>query len=100
VAEETGRSTGTVSRLRRRVEQILAGEHGIDPASVMPARATFYRLAAQAAAGKHTFGSARTRRSLAKAPGAPFGTVIAVRPGEWTQIDSARWTCGWSWTTA
>ena len=85
---ETGRSTGTVDRLRRRVEQILASEHGIDPAEVMPARATFYRLAAQAAEGKHTFGSARTRRSLAKRPDGPFGTVTAVRPGEWTQIDS------------
>ncbi len=88
VREETGRSTGTVDRLRRRVEQILADEHGIDPAEVMPARATFYRLAGQAAAGRHTFGSARTRRSLAKRPDGPFGTVTAVRPGEWTQIDS------------
>jgi hypothetical protein len=88
VTEETSRPTGTVARLRRRVEQILASQHGIDPASVMPARATFYRLAAQVSAGRHTFGSARTRRSLAKRPGGPFGTVTAVRPGEWTQIDS------------
>ena len=88
VSEETDRSTGTVDRLRRRVEQILEGEHDIDPVSVMPARATFYRLAARAASGRHTFGSARTRRSRAKAPAGPFGTVIAVRPGEWTQIDS------------
>lgn len=88
VAEETNRSTGTVTRLRRRVEQILASEHDLDPASVMPARATFYRLAQQMSTGKHTFGSARTRRSLAKRPDGPFGTVTAVRPGEWTQIDS------------
>lgn len=88
VAEETNRSTGTVGRLRRRVEQILVSVHGIDPASVMPARATFYRLADQVSAGRHTFGSARTRRSLAKRPDGPFGTVSAVRPGEWTQIDS------------
>jgi putative transposase len=88
VAEETNRSTGTVTRLRRRVEQILASQHGIDPSSVMPARATFYRLAGQIAAGRHTFGSARTRRSLAQRPDGPFGTVTAVRPGEWTQIDS------------
>ena len=40
VAEETNRSTGTVTRRRRRVEQILASQHGIDPSSVMPARAT------------------------------------------------------------
>ena len=88
VAEQTNRSTGTVGRLRRRVEQILASEHDLDPSSVMPARATFYRLAEQVAAGKHTFGSARTRRSLAKQPAGPFGTVTAVRPGEWMQIDS------------
>lgn len=88
VAEETNRSTGTVARLRRRVEQILASQHGVDPTSVMPARATFYRLAGRIATGKHTFGSARTRRSLAKRPDGPFGTVTALRPGEWTQIDS------------
>ena len=88
VAEETNRSTGTVARLQRRVEQILASQHGVDPSSVMPARATFYRLAGQISAGRHTFGSARTRRSLARRPDGPFGTVTAVRPGEWTQIDS------------
>lgn len=88
VAEETTRSTGTVARLQRRVEQILASQHGVDPSSVMPARATFYRLAGQISAGRHTFGSARTRRSLAQRPDGPFGTVTAVRPGEWTQIDS------------
>ena len=40
------------------------------------------------ASGRHTFGSARTRRSLAKQPDGPFGAVTAARPGEWTQIDS------------
>jgi putative transposase len=88
VAEETNRSTGTVARLQRRVEQIAASQHGVDPSSVMPGRATFYRLAGQISAGRHTFGSARTRRSLAKRPDGPFGTVTAVRPGEWTQVDS------------
>jgi transposase InsO family protein len=88
IAEETNRSTGTVGRLRRRVEQILTSEHGLDPSSVMPARATFYRLAERISAGRHTFGSARTRRSLAKQPAGPFGTVTAARPGEWMQIDS------------
>jgi len=89
VAEETDRSTGTVDRLRRRTGQILAAEHGMaDPAPVMPSRATFYRLVARVSAGRHTFGSARTRRSLARRPDGPFGTVTAVRPGEWMQIDS------------
>jgi transposase InsO family protein len=89
VTEETGRSTGTVDRLRRRVVQILAAEHGMtDPSSVMPSRATFYRLVARVSAGRHTFGSARTRRSLAERPDGPFGTVTSARPGEWMQIDS------------
>ena len=89
VADETGRSTGTVDRLRRTVVQILAAEHGVtDPSLVMPSRATFYRLVARVSAGRHTFGSARTRRSLAKRPDGPFGTVVSVRPGEWMQIDS------------
>lgn len=84
---ERNRSTGTVGRLRRRVEQILAAE-GVDPVEVMPARATFYRLVARVAAGRHTFGSAPTRRSLAQQPDGPFGAVTVLRPGEWTQIDS------------
>lgn len=87
VAEQADKSTGTVGRLRRRVEQILTAEHGAD-APAIPPKTTFYRLVERVAAGKHTFGSARTRASLAKQPPGPFGTVAAVRPGEWMQIDS------------
>jgi len=87
IAEETDRSTGTVSRLRRRVSQILAADHG-DDAPALPSQATFYRLVNRLSQGQHTFGSARTRRSAAKPPTGPFGTVTAVRPGEWMQIDS------------
>jgi putative transposase len=89
VAEETDRPAGTVDRLRRRTGQILAAEYAMaDPSAVMPSRATFYRLVARVSAGRHTFGSARTRRSLAKRPDGPFGMVTAARPGEWMQIDS------------
>ena len=87
VTEQTDQSTGTVGRLRYRVEQLLAAEHG--PGVVaMPSQATFYRLVARVSQGRHTFGSARTRRSLAKQPPGPFGTMTVVRPGEWMQIDS------------
>ncbi len=88
VREQTDASTGTVDRVRRRTEQILA-EAGVEPAEVMPSRAGFYRLAKTVSEGKHTFGSARTRRSLAKQPAGPFGTVTAFRPGQWMQIDSS-----------
>jgi putative transposase len=90
IVEETDRSTGTVGRLRRRVAQLLAemaAETG-DAAPPVPPERTFYRLVQRLSAGKHTFGSARTRRSLAGQPEGPFGTVTAGRPGEWTQIDS------------
>src|SRR5580704_10812205 len=82
--EQTGRSTGTVGRLRRPAEQLLAEDPDPPP---MPPERTFYRLVARLSAGKHTFGSARTRRSLAKQPDGPFGAVTAARPGEWTEID-------------
>ncbi|WP_349675497.1 Mu transposase C-terminal domain-containing protein [Pseudonocardia sp. EC080625-04] len=85
IAEQTQRSTGTVDRLRRRVEQLLADDPQPPP---MPAERTFYRLVARLSSGQHTFGSARTRRSLAKQPDGPFATVTVTRPGEWTQIDS------------
>ena len=85
IGEQTDRSTGTVDRLRRRVAQILATEPDPPP---LPSERTFYRLVSQLSAGKHTFDSARTRRSLAKQPEGPFGVFTAARPGEWTQIDS------------
>ena len=88
VGEETDRSTGTVDRLRRRVEQILAGEHGIDPAEVMPAAGDVLPAGRAGGLGEAHLRVGRTRRSQAKAPGGPFGTVTAARPGEWTQIDS------------
>jgi putative transposase len=88
ITEETGRSTGTVGRLRRRAEQLLAEATEAGDRPAMPPERTFYRLVARLSAGKHTFGSARTRRSLAKQPEGPFGTVTAARPGEWTEIDS------------
>jgi len=76
-----------VARLRRETARILEEEHGAGAPPLPPDR-TFYRLASRLSQGKHTFGSARTRRSAAKPPDGPFGSVTAARPGEWTQIDS------------
>jgi hypothetical protein len=87
IAEEVNRSTGTATRLRRKVTQILHASHGVDSPS-LPSERTFYRLVDRLSQGKHTFGSAKTRRSVAKPPDGPFGSVTAVRPGEWMQIDS------------
>lgn len=88
VIEETDLSTGTVRRFRRKVTKELANIYGPDAAAVMPSETTFYRLMWRLASGKHTFGSARTRRSLAKQPEPPFGALTVARPGEWVEIDS------------
>jgi hypothetical protein len=83
----THQSTGTMDRLMRQVRQQLESEHG--PGLVpFPSRATFHRLVGRLAAGRHATGSARTRRTLAQQPEAPFGAVYPVRPGELMQIDS------------
>ena len=88
VQQETPRSTGTRSRLRRQVEQQLCTEHG--PGVVpSPSRATFYRLLTAMDTGGHTFGEATTRRSQAGRPPRPFTRTIAVRPGELVQIDTS-----------
>nr|WSZ16276.1 Mu transposase C-terminal domain-containing protein [Streptomyces canus] len=87
VEEQTGRSTVSAQVLRRRMERLLDAEHG--PGVVpLPSRATFYRLLKAIASGRHTLGSARTRRSLAKQPDGMFGQLTAARPGEVMEIDS------------
>jgi transposase InsO family protein len=54
----------------------------------LPGRTTFYKLVDVLSTGRHTFGSAVTRRQLANRPHGPFGPTIADRPGERVQIDS------------
>ncbi|MEU3626785.1 TnsA-like heteromeric transposase endonuclease subunit [Amycolatopsis coloradensis] len=89
---ETSRSTGTVDRLRRRVEAILAERHGAGEVA-LPSRATFYRLVNKLSAGKHTFGAAATRRSAAT--GRTDRSPRAGRPGRAGRCRSTRprWTC-------
>jgi putative transposase len=87
IAEATDASSRTVGWFRWRTEQLLAHQHGVQTVE-MPSRAGFYRLFAKLSKGRHTTGSARTRRSLAGRPPGPFGQVTAARPGELVQIDS------------
>lgn len=87
VERETTESTGTKTRLRRRVTQALDDEHG--PGAVeLPSPATFNRLADVLSAGRHTFGAATTRRTQANRPATPFTPTSAARPGEIVQVDS------------
>lgn len=87
IQAETELSTGTVRRLKRKTARELKVRYG-DEAPQMPSETTFYRLVWRLSAGKHTFGSARTRRSLAKQPDKPFGTLTVARPGEVVEVDS------------
>lgn len=87
LAEQTETSTGTRGRVRRRVQQLLDETHG-PGVVVVPPPSTFYQLLAALDTGGHAFGAATTRRSLANRPHGPFGTVVALRPGQLVQIDT------------
>jgi transposase InsO family protein len=84
---ETHTSTGTRSRLVRRVIKAVEASHG--PGVVpLPSRNTFYKLIDALSTGRHTFGSAVTRRQTANRPQGMFTPTFAARPGEQVQIDS------------
>jgi hypothetical protein len=83
---QTGSSTGTRSRAVRLIRQKMEDEYG--PGTVpVPSDRTFYRLLEVLSAGRHTFGSAVTRRQTANRPDGAFTATIAARPGEQVQID-------------
>jgi putative transposase len=85
ISEATDESTRTAVFVFRRAKQILAESGGAPP---MPSRRTLYRLFGRLQAGRHTTGSAKTRRSLAGRPEGPFGQVPVSAPGDLMQIDS------------
>jgi transposase InsO family protein len=84
---ETGTSTGSRSRLIQRAVAAVEAEHGPGVVPV-PGRSTLYKLADVLAAGRHTFGSAVTRRQTANRPQGTFTPTRASRPGEQVQVDS------------
>ena len=53
----------------------------------MPGKTVFYRLIDVLSTGRHTFGSAVTRRQAANRPDGSFTPTAATRPGEQVQID-------------
>lgn len=84
---ETNVSTGTRSRLIRKVVKTVEAIYG--PGVVpLPGRSTFYTLIDRLSVGRHTFGSAVTRRQTANRPKDAFTPTFAARPGEQVQIDS------------
>ena len=87
IGEATDASTRTASYVFWRTGQILDGEHGTGTVA-LPSRAGRYRLFSSLSAGKHTTGSAKTRRSLAARPDGPFSQMQVSAPGEVMEIDS------------
>ncbi|WP_370423478.1 Mu transposase C-terminal domain-containing protein [Streptomyces sp. QH1-20] len=84
---ETNVSTGTRSRLIRRVVKTVEAAHG-EGVVPLPSTRTLYKLIDALATGRHAFGSAVTRRQTANRPTGPFTPTFADRPGEQVQIDS------------
>lgn len=84
---ETAQSTGTRSRLIRRVTAQVEATYGAGVVA-LPGRSAFYALIDRLSMGRHTFGSAVTRRQLANRPDEMFTPTFAMRPGEQIQIDS------------
>lgn len=84
---QTRASTGTRDRLIWMVERELDSRHGKGTVGI-PSRATIYRLLDRLEAGRHTFGTARTRRTTANQPTHMFGTRTGMRPGEQVLIDT------------
>jgi hypothetical protein len=85
IAEAADDSSRTATFIIWRTRQILA-ERG--QAALEPSRATMFRLFSRLSAGRHTTGSAATRRSLAGRPQRKFSQAHPAAPGELMEIDS------------
>ena len=85
IAEATDESSRTATFIVWRTRQLLA-ERG--QADKEPSRATMFRLFSRLSAGRHTTGSATTRRGLAGRPQRMFSQAYPAAPGELMEIDS------------
>jgi transposase InsO family protein len=85
IEEATDESSRTARFTIWRTGEILAAA-GV--ADLLPSERTLYRLFGTLSRGKHTTGSASTRRSLAGRPADVFSALPVAAPGELMQIDS------------
>ena len=86
IDEATNDSSRTGSFVIWRTREILTAAGA--GAQVLPSQRTMYRLFDTLSRGKHTTGSASTRRGLAGRPDGMFSTLSVAAPGEVVQIDS------------
>ena len=85
IAEATDESSRTATFIVWRTRQLLAERGQSDKA---PSRATMFRLFSRLSAGRHTTGSAATRRGLAGRPQRMFSQAHPAARGELMEIDS------------
>lgn len=87
IADEVNQSTGTGTRLRKRLKAKLLATYP-EAAIELPAETTLYRYYNLLTKGQYTTGSANNRRTRANTPGVAFRTERRMCPGEEVQIDS------------
>ncbi|QUW18189.1 transposase [Agrococcus sp. Marseille-Q4369] len=80
-------STPTIDVVIDRTNRRVFEAHGEDVV-VCPARTTAYRRVKELSKGRHAFGSAKQRRSVADRPAGPFGRLRPTRPGEYVVLDT------------
>jgi transposase InsO family protein len=85
IAEATDESSKAATFTVWRTRELLAERGETDK---LPSRATLYRLYSRLSAGRHTTGSAATRRGLAGRPQRVFSAACPAAPGELMEIDS------------
>ncbi|KOU28544.1 hypothetical protein ADK53_34005 [Streptomyces sp. WM6373] len=85
--EQQGRSTGTLSRLRRQVGWLLEDAHGPGVVAVPPV-ATFNRLVRSVAEQEQLPLTAAGQRRRASRPVPVFTPTVATLPGELVMMDS------------
>lgn len=84
---EVDESTGDMNRFKRRVQNRLDAEHGKGTVR-LPEMATFRRWTAEILPGRHTTGSAVTRRTTSNRPEDSHEAVTASRVGEVVMLDT------------
>lgn len=90
IAERTDASTVTVRRTIELLHQKLLEVHPGETIP-LPSDTTVYRYIRYLTKGKHTHGSAKSRRTAANTPNRSFRAARRMRPGEEVQIDSSPW---------
>ena len=84
---EVDESTGDMNRFKRRVQNRLDAEHGKGEVP-LPEMTTFRRWNEAILPGKHTTGSAVTRRTTGNRPEDSYEAVTASRVGEVVMLDT------------